>query len=127
VPTVEPEGLSDPEVLELTAAEGRVLVTASLRDFEPISREWALAATDILVSRGPGSTHRLRQFSDSSKNARRSASEPVSSSRRSLPIHRASSLSISAINTAAASVPRRPFAVNTTSGSSCSTVAGVLV
>ncbi|MFL5991131.1 MAG: hypothetical protein ACJ732_09940 [Rubrobacteraceae bacterium] len=51
MPTVEPEGLSDPEVLELTAAEGRVLVTASLRDFEPISREWALAATDTLAPR----------------------------------------------------------------------------
>jgi hypothetical protein len=32
VPTVEPEGLSDPEVLELTAAEGRVLVTANIRE-----------------------------------------------------------------------------------------------
>jgi hypothetical protein len=41
VPTVEPEGLSGPEVLEHTAAEGRVLVTANIRDFEPISREWA--------------------------------------------------------------------------------------
>jgi hypothetical protein len=76
VPTVEPEG--------------RVLVTATIRDYEPIPREWAgedlhppWAATDTLVSRGPGSTHRLRQFSDSSKNARRSASEPVSSSRTS--------------------------------------------
>jgi hypothetical protein len=35
VPTVEPEGLSSPEVLELSAAEGRVLVTAKIRDFEP--------------------------------------------------------------------------------------------
>ena len=82
MPEIELEGLSSPEILELTGAEGRVLVTASLRDFEPISREWPgedlhppWAATDTLVSRGPGSTHRLRQFSDSSKNARRSASE----------------------------------------------------
>ena len=41
MPTVEPDGLSGPEVLEHTAAEGRVLVTANIRDFEPISREWA--------------------------------------------------------------------------------------
>jgi predicted nuclease of predicted toxin-antitoxin system len=34
------EGLSDPEVLELAAAEGRVLVTANIRDFEPLLREW---------------------------------------------------------------------------------------
>ena len=38
---VELEGLSDPEVLELTAAEGRILVTANIRDFEPLLREWA--------------------------------------------------------------------------------------
>lgn len=38
---VELEGLSDPEVLELAAAEGRVLVTANIRDFEPLPREWA--------------------------------------------------------------------------------------
>ncbi|MCA1717605.1 MAG: DUF5615 family PIN-like protein [Actinobacteria bacterium] len=38
---VEFEGLSDPEVLELAAAEGRVLVTANIRDFEPLLREWA--------------------------------------------------------------------------------------
>jgi len=37
---VELEGLADPEVLELAAAEGRVLVTANIRDFEPILREW---------------------------------------------------------------------------------------
>jgi nucleoside-diphosphate-sugar epimerase len=37
----ELEGLSDPEVLQLAAAEGRVLVTANIRDFEPILREWA--------------------------------------------------------------------------------------
>ena len=37
----ELEGLSDPEVLELSAAEGRVLVTANIRDFEPLLREWA--------------------------------------------------------------------------------------
>jgi predicted nuclease of predicted toxin-antitoxin system len=39
----EPElqGLSDPEVLQLAATEGRVLVTANVRDFEPLLREWA--------------------------------------------------------------------------------------
>ena len=37
----ELEGPSDPEVLELAAAEGRVLVTANIRDFEPLLREWA--------------------------------------------------------------------------------------
>jgi predicted nuclease of predicted toxin-antitoxin system len=35
------EGLSDPEVLGLAAAEGRILVTANIRDFEPLLREWA--------------------------------------------------------------------------------------
>ncbi len=38
---IELEGLSDPEVLDLAAAEGRVLVTANIRDFEPLLREWA--------------------------------------------------------------------------------------
>src|SRR5215218_3763646 len=39
----EPElqGLSDPEVLQLAATEGRVLVTANVRDSEPLLREWA--------------------------------------------------------------------------------------
>jgi len=37
----ELEGLSDPEVLELAAAEGRILVTANMRDFERLLREWA--------------------------------------------------------------------------------------
>jgi hypothetical protein len=37
---IELEGLSDPEVLGLAAAEGRGLVTANIRDFEPILREW---------------------------------------------------------------------------------------
>jgi predicted nuclease of predicted toxin-antitoxin system len=35
------EGLSDPNVLELATAEGRILVTANVRDFEPLLREWA--------------------------------------------------------------------------------------
>lgn len=39
---IEFEGLSDPEVLELAATEGRVLVTANIKDFEPILRERAL-------------------------------------------------------------------------------------
>lgn len=37
------EGLSDPQVFELAAAEGRVLVTRNSRDFAPIAREWAQA------------------------------------------------------------------------------------
>src|SRR5215208_1991974 len=37
----ELEGLSDPEVLQLADAEGRVLVTVNIRDFEPLLREWA--------------------------------------------------------------------------------------
>ena len=36
----ELEGLDDPGVLELAATEGRVLVTANIRDFEPLLREW---------------------------------------------------------------------------------------
>lgn len=38
---IELEGLSDPEVLELAATESRVLVTANVRDSEPLLREWA--------------------------------------------------------------------------------------
>ena len=38
---VELEGLSDPAVLELASDEGRILVTANIRDFEPLLREWA--------------------------------------------------------------------------------------
>lgn len=37
----ELEGLPDPEVLELAASEGRVLVTANVRDFAPLLAEWA--------------------------------------------------------------------------------------
>jgi len=37
------EGLDDPEVLELAAAEGRILVTRASRDFARILREWAEA------------------------------------------------------------------------------------
>lgn len=37
----EMEGLADPEVLELAVAESRILVTANVRDFEPILREHA--------------------------------------------------------------------------------------
>jgi hypothetical protein len=35
--------LDDPEVLELAAAEGRILVTRNARDFAPLLREWAEA------------------------------------------------------------------------------------
>jgi Domain of unknown function (DUF5615) len=37
------EGLTDPQVLELAASEGRVVITRNSRDFAPISREWAEA------------------------------------------------------------------------------------
>lgn len=37
------EGLSDPDVLELAATEGRILVTRNSRDFAPLLREWAEA------------------------------------------------------------------------------------
>jgi predicted nuclease of predicted toxin-antitoxin system len=37
------EGLSDPQVLELAAAEERILVTRNSRDFAPLAREWAEA------------------------------------------------------------------------------------
>lgn len=33
--------LDDPQVLELAAAEGRILVTRNSRDFAPLLREWA--------------------------------------------------------------------------------------
>ncbi len=33
--------LDDPEQLEATSARGRMLVTYNLRDFVPLSREWA--------------------------------------------------------------------------------------
>jgi predicted nuclease of predicted toxin-antitoxin system len=35
--------LDDPEVLELAAEQGRVLVTRNARDFAPLLREWAEA------------------------------------------------------------------------------------
>jgi predicted nuclease of predicted toxin-antitoxin system len=37
------EGLADPGVLELAAAEERVLITRNSRDFTPLAREWAEA------------------------------------------------------------------------------------
>lgn len=37
------QALDDPEVLELAASEGRILVTRNSRDFVPILREWAEA------------------------------------------------------------------------------------
>jgi predicted nuclease of predicted toxin-antitoxin system len=37
------EGLDDPLVLELAAAQERVLVTRNSRDFAPLAREWAEA------------------------------------------------------------------------------------
>lgn len=36
----ELEGMSDPDILELAAAEGRVLVTFNVRDFAPLLQEW---------------------------------------------------------------------------------------
>ena len=38
------EGLDDPLVLELAAAERRVLITRNSRDFAPLAREWAEAS-----------------------------------------------------------------------------------
>ena len=40
---LEWEGLADPDVLTLAAAEGRILVTRNSRDFAPLLREWAEA------------------------------------------------------------------------------------
>ena len=40
---LESEGLADPDVLALAAAEGRILVTRTSRDFAPLLREWAEA------------------------------------------------------------------------------------
>jgi predicted nuclease of predicted toxin-antitoxin system len=37
------EGLADPAVLELAAAQQRVLITRNSRDFAPLAREWAEA------------------------------------------------------------------------------------
>lgn len=37
------EGLADPLVLELAAAEERVLITRNSRDFAPLARGWAEA------------------------------------------------------------------------------------
>jgi predicted nuclease of predicted toxin-antitoxin system len=37
------EGLPDPQVLELAAAEQRVLITRNRRDFAPLARQWAEA------------------------------------------------------------------------------------
>jgi hypothetical protein len=39
----ELEGLADPEVLALAAAEGRILITRNSRDFAPLLRDWAEA------------------------------------------------------------------------------------
>ncbi len=37
------EGLADPRVLELAAAEQRILITRNSRDFAPLARQWAEA------------------------------------------------------------------------------------
>jgi predicted nuclease of predicted toxin-antitoxin system len=37
------EGLDDPAVLDLAAAEQRILITRNSRDFAPLAREWAEA------------------------------------------------------------------------------------
>lgn len=37
------EGLPDPQVLELAAAEQRILITRNSRDVAPLAREWAEA------------------------------------------------------------------------------------
>lgn len=38
---IELEGLPDSEVLELALSEGRVLVSANVKDFDPLLTEWA--------------------------------------------------------------------------------------
>jgi hypothetical protein len=38
------EGLDDPSVLELAAADLRILITRNSRDFAPLAREWAEAS-----------------------------------------------------------------------------------
>lgn len=38
----ELDGLPDPDVLALAADEGRILVTANVKDFEPLLRAWGL-------------------------------------------------------------------------------------
>jgi len=35
------EGLPDPQVLELAAAQRRILITRNSRDFAPLARQWA--------------------------------------------------------------------------------------
>lgn len=39
--SAESKGTSDPDVLELAAAEKRILVTANIRDFAPLDATWA--------------------------------------------------------------------------------------
>ena len=39
--TADLRGSSDPEVLEIAAAQGRILVTDNIRDFVPLSNAWA--------------------------------------------------------------------------------------
>lgn len=38
---IELEGLPDPEVLEFAVSEGRVLVSANVKDFDPLLTQWA--------------------------------------------------------------------------------------
>lgn len=38
---IELEGLPDEEVLELAFSEGRVLVSANVKDFDPLLTQWA--------------------------------------------------------------------------------------
>ena len=40
------EGLDDPLVLEVAAAEQRVIITRNSRDFAPLAREWAEASRE---------------------------------------------------------------------------------
>jgi predicted nuclease of predicted toxin-antitoxin system len=37
------DGLPDPQVLELAAAQQRILITRNSRDFAPLARQWAEA------------------------------------------------------------------------------------
>jgi phage terminase large subunit-like protein len=40
------EGLADPDVLALAATEHRILVTFNVRDFAPLTQDWAASGRD---------------------------------------------------------------------------------
>ena len=87
------EGLDDPLVLELAAAEQRVLITRNSRDFAPLAREWAEASRHHagLILSGRSTTASSPQSSPASgatsntgqsKSSGATSSSPCESSRR---------------------------------------------